>query len=239
MTPPLVLAQPDEPSWGYAEIFLGLAVFLVAIGGSVTFATHVLHAPSESGLWGVVEEVVAYAILLLALKFLFARHGQKLFDALGWSKPGPFSMRSLITVGLTLSLTGVILQYVLRTPEVETPFEKMLADPASRIAIAVMGVTVGPVIEEMLFRGFLQPVLVASAGVLPGILITSLIFGALHMNQNANLWQSGVVIMLVGFVLGIVRHVSGSTRASTVVHIAYNALPMVVLLLQGAINPNK
>jgi membrane protease YdiL (CAAX protease family) len=239
MTPPLVLAQPDEPFWGYGEIFLGLAVFLVAIGGSVSFATHVLHAPPESGLWGVMEEVVAYAILLLALKLLFARHGKKLRDSLGWSKPGPFSQRSLITIGLSLSVAGVILEYALRTPDVETPFVKMLADPASRIAIAVMGVTVAPVVEELLFRGLLQPVLISSAGVLPGILITSAIFGALHLSQNGNLWQSGVVIMLVGFVLGTVRHVSGSTRASTIVHIAYNTLPMVVLLLQSVISPNK
>src|SRR6185312_8315845 len=145
-------------------------------------------APTESGLWGVLEEVVAYAILLLVLKLLFARHGQKLFDALGWSKPGPFSTRSLIVVGLSVSVAGAILQYVLGTPEVETPFEKLLADPASRIANAVMGVTVAPVVEEILFRGFLQPVLIGSAGVLPGILITSAIFGALHLSQNANLW---------------------------------------------------
>jgi membrane protease YdiL (CAAX protease family) len=239
MTPPLVLAQPDEPFWGYADIFLALAVFLVAIGGSVTFATHVLHAPQESGLWGVMEEVVAYGILLLALKLLFARHGQKLFDSLGWSKPGPFSLQSLIAMGLSLSVAGLVLQYVLQTPQVETPFEKMLADQASRIAIVVMGVTVAPVVEETLFRGFLQPVLIGSAGVFPGILITSVIFGALHLSQNANLWQSGVVIMFVGFVLGTVRHITGSTRASTVVHIAYNALPMFVLLVESVIGPNK
>ena len=239
MTPPLVLAQPDEPFWGYADIFLALAVFVIAIGGSVTFATHVLHAPTESGLWGVLEEVVAYGILLLALKLLFARRGQKLFDSLGWSKSGPFSTRALIAVGLSVSVAGVILEYVLRTPDVETPFVKMLADPASRIAIAVMGVTVAPVIEEILFRGFLQPVLIASAGVLPGILITSAIFGALHLSQNGNIWQSGVVIMLVGFVLGMVRHITGSTRASTIVHIAYNSLPMFVLLVQSVIPANK
>ncbi|HEY4086649.1 MAG TPA: type II CAAX endopeptidase family protein [Bryobacteraceae bacterium] len=238
MTPPLVLAQPDEPFWGYAEILLAIAAFLVAIGGSVAFARHVLHAP-ESGLWGVLEEVVAYAILLLVLKLLFARHGKKLRDSLGWSKPGPFSLRSLIIVGLSVSVAGAILEYALGTPDVETPFVKLLADPASRIAIVVMGVTVGPVVEELLFRGLLQPVLIGSAGVFPGILITSVIFGALHLSQNGNLWQSGLIIMLVGFVLGTVRHISGSTRASTIVHIAYNSLPMVVLLLQNVISPNK
>lgn len=239
MTPPLVLAEPDQPSWGFAEIFLALAVFVIAIGGAVTFATHVLHAPSESGFWSVLEEAFAYAILFLALKLLFARRGKKLFDSLGWSKPGPFSARSLALAGLTLSLATVILLYVLQTPEVETPFEKMLADPASRVAVAVFGVTLGPAIEELLFRGLLQPVLVESAGVLPGILITSAIFGALHLAQNGFMWQSGVVIMLVGFVLGTVRHLSGSTRASTIVHIGYNSLPFVGLLVESAINANK
>jgi membrane protease YdiL (CAAX protease family) len=237
MTPPLVLAEPDQPFWGFAEIFLAIAVFLVAIGGSVAFAAHVLHAPPESGFWSVIEEGTAYAILFLALKLIFARHGRKLLDSLGWSKPGPFSVRSLATIGLVLSVVAVILQYVLRTPEVETPFEKLLADPASRVAVAVFGVTLGPAIEELLFRGLLQPVLVESAGVLPGILITSVIFGALHLTQNAFIWQSGVVIMLVGFVLGTVRHVSGSTRASTIVHIAYNSLPFVGLLVESAIAP--
>ena len=37
--------------------------------------------------------------------------------------------------------------------------------------------------------------------------MTSALFGALHLTQNAFIWQSGVLIMLVGFVLGVVRHV--------------------------------
>jgi hypothetical protein len=239
MTPPLVLAQREEPFWGFAEIFLALAVFLIAIGGCVALGTHVLHAPPESGLWSVLEEMAAYAVLFLALKLIFARHGRKLLDSLGWSKLGPFSPRSMALVGVALSLVTVILMYVLQTPEVETPFEKLLADPASRIAVAAFGVTLGPAIEELLFRGLLQPVLIESAGVLPGILITSIIFGGLHLAQNGFIWQSGFMIMLVGFVLGTVRHVSGSTRASTIVHIGYNSLPLLGLFVQSAMNAHK
>ncbi len=56
----------------------------------------------------------------------------------------------------------------------------------------------------------------------------------MHLTQNAFIWQSGVLITLVGFVLGVVRHVSGSTRASAITHISYNALPFLTLLLSGS-----
>jgi membrane protease YdiL (CAAX protease family) len=117
----------------------------------------------------------------------------------------------------------------------QTPFEKMLySDHFSRFAIAAFGVTVGPVIEELLFRGLLQPVMIYAAGVFPGILITSAVFAGMHLPQNAGVWQSGVIIGIAGFGFGVIRHVTGSTRASSIAHIAYNALPFAVTLMQSA-----
>jgi hypothetical protein len=52
--------------------------------------------------------------------------------------------------------------------------------------------------------------------------------------QNGFIWQSGVLISFVGFVLGVVRHVSGSTRASAITHISYNSLPFLAMLFAGA-----
>jgi membrane protease YdiL (CAAX protease family) len=127
----------------------------------------------------------------------------------------------------------IILGNVLRIPDTQTPFDKLLSDPLSRIAIALFGISLGPIVEELLFRGFLQPVMVNSLGVLPGILATSALFGAMHLMQNAFIWQSGVLIALVGFVLGVIRHVSGSTRASAITHVAYNSIPFLALLFSG------
>jgi membrane protease YdiL (CAAX protease family) len=230
---PLILAEPERPFWGFAELFLASAVFLASLFIVIGVATRYLHAPLESGLWSVIEEAAAYGLLFLALKVLFARYGKGLLESLGWSKPGPFSPLSLAVLGFGLSAIVVVLQYALLTPDVKTPFEKLLEDPASRIAVALFGITFGPMVEELLFRGFLQPVLVNAVGVFPGILLTSVLFGALHLTQNAFVWQSGVLITLVGFVLGTVRHLSGSTKASTTVHIAYNFLPFMALLVSG------
>ncbi|HEY3824766.1 MAG TPA: type II CAAX endopeptidase family protein [Bryobacteraceae bacterium] len=241
MSPPIVLAEPDRPFWGFGEVFLIAALFLPAVyAGSVAVqaASGYLHIDPKLGFPLLTAEFIGYAIVFLALRLLFARHQQPLFESLGWI-PQPFRALHLAVIGIILALVVVVLGNVLGFPNVDTPFDKLLNDTLSRIAIAIFGVTLGPVIEELLFRGFLQPVLISSFGVLPGILVTSLVFGGMHLMQNAFLWQSGVLITLVGFVLGVVRHVSGSTKASAITHVAYNAVPFLALMASGGQTVHK
>ena len=230
---PLILAEPERPFWGFAEIFLVIAIFLAAGATVVGVADGYLHAPRESGLWSVLEEAVAYALVFLALKFMFARHRRGLLESLGWTKPGPFSVSSLAVTGVALSFGVIVLGLVLRTPDVERPFDKLLDDPASRIAVGLFSITFGPMVEELLFRGFLQPVLTNVAGVFPGILMTSVAFGAVHLMQYGFLWQTGLLLSGVGFAFGTIRHLSGSTRASTIAHMGFNAVPFLALLAEG------
>jgi membrane protease YdiL (CAAX protease family) len=239
VSPPLYLAERERPFWGFAEVLVVTALFLPAVWvGSrlVEAGSLYLHSNPELGLPLLIAEFIGYAIVFLALWLLFARHGKPLFESLAWVEQ-PFRPLHLAVLGIALAAVSVILENVLNTPDVETPFIKLLTDTASRIGIAVFGVTLGPVIEELLFRGFLQPVVVDAFGALPGILVTSALFGAVHLGQNGFIWQSGVVIAIVGFVLGVVRHVSGSTRASAITHIAYNVLPSLSLILYGAHHP--
>jgi membrane protease YdiL (CAAX protease family) len=207
---------------------------VIAGGVALQAVSPALHIDPQLGLPLLLVECTGYGVVFIALRLLFARHGQPLFESLGWV-PQPFRPLHLAVLGLILVVAVVLLGNLLRIPTVETPFDKLLNDALSRIVISLFGTTLGPVIEELLFRGFLQPVLVDSLGVFPGILATSVVFGGMHLMQNANLWQSGVLISLVGFVLGVVRHVSGSTRASAITHVSYNAVPfLVVLLMPGS-----
>jgi membrane protease YdiL (CAAX protease family) len=231
----VILAERDRPFWGFAEVLLAAALFFPAVlagGFAVKSVFDYFHADPELGFPLLIAEFIGYAIIFLVLRILFARHGQPLFRSLAWV-PHPFRPLNLALAGFVLAVLVVILGNLLRIPDTETPFDKLLNDPFSRIAIAVFGITLGPVVEELLFRGFLQPVMVNSLGVLPGILATSALFGALHLTQNAFIWQSGLLIAVVGFVLGVIRHVSGSTRASAITHMAYNSIPFLVLVFSG------
>jgi membrane protease YdiL (CAAX protease family) len=236
MTPqPVYLAEPDRPFWGFAELFLVAALFLSAVlagGFALQAVSPSLHIDPQLGLPLLFVEFAAYGVVFLALRVLFARYGQPLFESLGWV-PQPFRPLHLVVLGVVLTVVVILLGYVLALPNVPVPMDKLLKGASSRIVISLFGVTLAPVIEELLFRGFLQPVLVDSFGVLPGILVTSAVFGGMHLMQYGFLWQSGVLITLVGFVLGVVRHVSGSTRASAITHVSYNALPIIALLVAG------
>ncbi len=230
---PLVLAEPEEPFWGFGEVLTMAATFLITLALVAGGFSGLLKDQARLGYWQVIEESLAYAVLFLALKLLFFWAEKPLFRSLGWI-PVAFGVQEMLLLGILLSAASSVLLLLLHTPEVHTPFEKMLNnDLASRIVITVFGITLGPVVEELLFRGFLQPVLVNAAGTFPGILITSCFFGAMHLSQNAGMWQSGLVITLAGFAFGLMRHVLGSTRASTILHIGYNSLPFALTLLQG------
>lgn len=229
---PLIVAAPERPFWGFGEIFVTAAVFLVAQQFTAMLAYREGARFMNSGAFVLGVESVAYLAVFGVLVLLFGRYRQPLLRSLAWIRQ-PFRPAHLVFAGVILSVTTVLLEQLLRTPNVRTPFDKLLVDTPSRILIALFGVTLAPAFEELLFRGLLQPVLIEAAGVLPGILITSAIFGAVHLYQNAFVWQSGVLIAMVGFVLGTVRHISGSTRASAIVHAAYNSLPCLALLLTG------
>lgn len=232
---PVVLATPDYPFWGFAEVLLTAAIFIPALltGSVITNSiARTFRSPLPMGISSLLAEAIAYVIVFGAIWVMFQRYGRDLFSSLGWV-PSPFSAAALVWTGVGLAVAVVVLSVVLQTPTVPTPFQKLLSDRATRIAIGLFGVTVGPVVEELLFRGLLQPFLMRLAGVLPGIVITAALFGSLHLQQYGFIWQSGFLVTLVGFVLGAVRHVSGSTRASALVHISYNAVFSLSLLAAG------
>jgi membrane protease YdiL (CAAX protease family) len=112
----------------------------------------------------------------------------------------------------------------------ETPFEVVLRRPYSLVAVAVFSVTLGPLMEELLFRGFLYPLLRKHFGVLTAIIGTALPFGLVHLAQYGYSWASGVLIFMVGVVLATVREKANSLAAGFLVHVAYNGVIVAILL---------
>jgi membrane protease YdiL (CAAX protease family) len=222
----LTTSSEDEAFWNYRDValFLGLAVPCL-LGGALVVKI-ALMALYISGTHKALEllpgQFIGYALLYAALAFIFRFEYERPFwRSLGWRRPA-VRIPSIIFLGSAMAFVIAMLGALLRTPEVPGPMKELLSDRASLVVVAIAGVTVGPLCEEMAFRGFLQPLFVRSLGVAPGIFLAALGFGLLHLPQYGYDWQHGVLLTLAGAGFGWMRWISRSTLGSTIMHSAYN-----------------
>ena len=215
-----------EPTWDYNDLilFVFLAVLCVGAAQLLTFlVSNGLHLSKGDRVLALMpSQLLLYALLFVALySILKLQYGRPFLTSLAWVD-FPFSAMTAIMFGVLLAVLNVVASQLLHTPEVDTPVKHLLEHRLTAIEFGLIGSTVGPLCEELVFRGFMQPVFVRSAGATFGILITAICFGSLHLAQNGFAWQSGVLIAIAGIAFGWMRQLSGSTRASTLMHSAYN-----------------
>jgi hypothetical protein len=97
-----------------------------------------------------------------------------------------------------------------------------------------MAALLAPVMEELVFRGFLQPLLSRDLGTVAGVLITALLFGGLHAKEYFGVWQFVAAVTLAGVAFGAMRAWTGSTLASAIMHGGFNlVMVMAMFAAQG------
>jgi membrane protease YdiL (CAAX protease family) len=121
---------------------------------------------------------------------------------------------------------------LIHTPTTRNAITDLMQDRASLLLLTVFGVTLGPLCEELAFRGFLQPLLVRSLGAVPGVLLAAVPFGLLHYQEYGNSWRHAVIVAAAGAAFGWMRQATGSTKASALMHASYNGLFFVAALSQ-------
>jgi len=231
-SPPREPAVPGYPFWGYLDVSL---FFCVTLFGwfVVSLVLWVLHPHVSKPVFVLLpSQCVIYVVSFFALYSILERHyGQPFWASLRWVRTRPGAGRAIL-YGFTLAFAVVFTGMALRTPDIQTPMKELLADRTSILLIAVFAVTLGPLCEELAFRGFLQPVLVHTFGAAPGVLLAALPFGLLHLPEYSWSWRHGLLITIAGAGFGWMRHVSGSTRAAAIMHAAYNFLFFAAMFSQ-------
>jgi membrane protease YdiL (CAAX protease family) len=215
-----------------AALTLGI-LFLVQL--AVVFAARHFAYPHQS--WGdvaqkpvlaLVSELVAYAAVAIYMVLLIeVKYHSRFWSSIRWNWPGPAGI-SLMGVGV-LMLGFDMLGRVLPMPK-STPFDQFFDSPLDAYLTAAFAITLGPLMEEIFFRGFLYPVLARRLGAFWGIVLTALPFGAMHYIQYRS-WSAVLVIVLVGVVLTTVRAVTKSVASSLIAHVGYNGTLMAIAIV--------
>jgi membrane protease YdiL (CAAX protease family) len=219
----------DQSFWSYED----LALFIGAVFPSFAIALlaiRPLHLSSE-GLRTMAFQSILYALLLGTLYALIAvRYRRPFWRSLGFT----FSFRYVwlyIAIGPVLAAAWVSLGVALRAPS-EPVIQNLVTDRLSRIVVMLFVSILGPVFEELVFRGFLLPLLARSLGPWAAIFLTAAPFALLHGVQYRWAWQSMLIVGIAGIIFGIARVKTGSTAAAALIHVGYNSTLFGLFLLQ-------
>lgn len=232
-----------SPFWGYGDLFLfvGLTLPSLLAGALIVKAVFaVFHITVANRAFELLPaQFTGYAILFSLLWMLFRfQYGQPFWNSLGWVDP-PCTAARVVMMGVLLAVAVAVASIVLRTPDINSPMKEFLTRRSSVVLLAIFGTTLGPLCEELAFRGFMQPLFVRSLGAVPGILLAALPFGLLHLQQYGWSWRHGLLITLAGAAFGWMRQATNSTKASVVMHVAYNAMFFLALVAQRKDLPHQ
>jgi membrane protease YdiL (CAAX protease family) len=175
--------------------------------------------------WFVLSvELVVYLLLIgFMAGLVWIRHRTSLVLAIRWNVPDHRRAGYALAGGLALALFSDVAQIVFsRWIPKSLPITEFFQDRTSALLLAGFGVLIAPLVEEILFRGFLYPALSRWTGVVPAVIITSAGFALLHGAQLAYSLVPLLVIFVVGAALTITRAITKSVATSVLMHMAYN-----------------
>ncbi len=174
----------------------------------------------------LLSQFFAYVIVALFMVLLIrGRYRMPFGRAIRWRWPGTAGL-NFVGIGV-LMLSFDYLAKFLPMPQ-NTPFDQFFDKPLDAYLTAIFAVTLGPLMEELFFRGMLYPVVARRIGALGGVLITAFLFALMHFAQYGRSWGAVLIIFLVGIVLTTIRAVTKSVGSSFLAHVGYNATLMVL-----------
>jgi membrane protease YdiL (CAAX protease family) len=224
---------PDEyPFWGWLDAALFAVVLVFSLVVTILMGTGVYAVglvPMAPAL--ILAQGVGMGVALFMLsRLLRYRYGVGLREALQLKPP----QRVLLYCGLgagTAILVSV-LGFVLRISELENPMKDFIRTDLDLLVVAIGATTFGPLFEEMIFRGFLQPLVGKLVGMAAGVMATALLFAVIHGPQYGWHWQHLMVITTAGVVFGVIRWRTASTTAATLAHCTYNLFVVIGAFVQ-------
>lgn len=178
----------------------------------------------------VISYALALGVLILVAKKIFS--AQVTRDSLGLRGLPTWTDILLSPVGYIVSLLGAVaIVYVMQLilpvvnwSETQDVGFNNVVSSMDRIITFVALVILAPLMEELIFRGYLYSRLRGKMSALPAIILVSVLFGVMHGQ-----WNVGIVVGVMSVVLCIAREMTGTIYAGILMHMIRNGIAFYML----------
>jgi membrane protease YdiL (CAAX protease family) len=194
-------------------------------------------------LLSIVGVVPAHLLTLLLAWILVTSWRRRPFgQTLGLSWPAGIASWKAVSfsflVAILLLGVGVLITNLLGGGK--TDLDKLIESSyQARIATAIVAILTAPFVEEVIYRGMLYTALEKVAGMGWAIAIVSFLFAAVHVLQYKNNIGVILAITILSITLTVVRALSGKLLPSIVIHLIFNGLQSLYLILEPFMSKPK
>ena len=213
------------PKIWQAIVVLLITLFIILVLGTIAFF-----------IVGGKSVLLSEALIILPALYFVIRYN---YSPTRLFRLRPIKIKLfLLSIALGIALTIIsdeidrLIQHLFTIPEsFRLAYEKFLViNSVSDFMIVIFSaVILAAVLEEMLFRGFLQSTLENNFKVTPAILITAFIFAIFHGYP----WVL-IQIFIMGIIMGLLAWKSNSIFPSMIVHFINNGIAIIFLNLKQA-----
>ena len=229
-------AGPEETSFRITDFILVYLVSIIVIGVGASLAFYSDNDLGEFSFW-LPLQAAGYAVGLIAVKL----RRRASWRAFGLPIEWRYAWGLATGVPLLILVTIVLLPLSAQLTESNNLVTNSLENIDSiieGIAAGVGIVIVIPIMEELIFRGLLQPALRRRVGAVGSVLGSALVFGMVHsLNIDPASTQMGIEvaatvggIFVLALFLGWAREHTGGIGLPIFIHAGWNGLVTVMLL---------
>ncbi len=238
--------------WQAVALIVLYFVLQLAVGSLVTLVAGLVATLRESGGLGAIiplgrrwlgqSDVTAATVIvtLLVSAAVIVRVARRAWPQ-QWTQSAPPGLGftptphiafyvAALAAGVMMPIVGGLLTtWLAQGHEVSQDIKQLGANTslALRIPLALLVVSIGPMVEELLFRGVLLSAIARYSGNGVAIVLSALLFACVHLPDLSFLWYALPNLALLGLILGWLRVQSGSIWPAVVAHGMNNLLAVV------------
>jgi len=226
-----------------AAFVVGIALAIIGIR---LLATLNLVSGTADALPASVQAIAAalqfVGFIIVGLWYLKWQDSLDLFDIrIPSVRDFALVVAGIVSLFVLLGVVSAIIEFLgVQTAE-NAAVEQGRQQPVLFLYLIAVTIFLTAPAEELIFRGLVQGLFRSAYGLVPGVLITSILFGVVHyfaLTGGGSRFSYIAVAAVLGVVLGVLYELSENLAVPIVVHGVYNAIlfSMVYLVTTGQID---